>query len=144
MLEPSNLYFNKHPSSQEFMIHGTNKRNIEERGQDGRGGGCGAHLLPQTHQKILHLHVGNLTESQPQTGRSSPIQPGLQDSHGIGKDRQKTAGGDLYSWEETKRKREIIGSKQAKPQTRHPNSRVHRIRILYTNIHYIHSHYIQK
>lgn len=47
---------------QEFMIHGTNKKNIEEGGQDDREEGCGAHLLPQTHQTILHLHVGNLLQ----------------------------------------------------------------------------------
>lgn len=97
-----------------------------------------------TSKNITSTRGKSLTESQPETGRSSPIQPGLQDSHGIGKDRQKTAGGDLYSWGETKRKREIIGSRQAKPQTRHRSSGVRRIRILYTNIHYIHSHYIQK
>lgn len=89
-----------------------------------------------TSKIITSTRGKSLTESQLETGRSSPMQPGLRDSHGTGKDREKTAGGDLYSWEETKRKREIIGSKQAKPQTRHPNSRVCRIRILYTNIHY--------
>lgn len=89
-----------------------------------------------TSKIITSTRGKSLTESQLETGRSSPMQPGLRDSHGTGKDREETAGGDLYSWEETKRKREIRGSKQAKPQTRHPNSGVCRIRILYTNIHY--------
>ena len=98
-----------------------------------------------TSNNITSTRGKSLTESQPETGRSSPIQPGLRDSHGTGEDREKTAGGDLYFWEETEMKREIIGSKQAKPQTRYPNSGVLcRIRILYTNIHYMHSHYIQK
>lgn len=97
------------------------------------------------HIKKYYIYTWEISYRKP-TGnwQISPIQPGLQDSHGIGKDRQKTAGGDLYSWGETKRKREIIGSRQAKPQTRHRSSGVRRIRILYTNIHYIHSHYIQK
>lgn len=95
----------------------------------------GAHLLPQTSKIITSTRGKSLTESQLETGRSSPMQPGLRDSHGTGKDRRKQVG-TCTPGRETKRKREIRGSKQAKPQTEHPNSGVCRIRILYTNIHY--------
>lgn len=91
-----------------------------------------------TSKIITSTRGKSLTESQLETGRSSPMQPGLRDSHGTGKDREETAGGDSYSWEETKRKREIRGSKQAKPlQTRHPNSgSAGSEYYIHTNIHY--------
>lgn len=94
--------------------------------------------------KITSTRGKSFTESQLETGRSFPGAPGLQDSSCWNwKDREETAGVNLYSWEETKRKREIRGSKQAKPQTSNCNPGSAGSEY-YIQIYTIHSHYMQK
>lgn len=80
------------------MIHGTNKRNIEEGVRMAEEEDVGLTSCHK-HIKKYYIYTWEISYRKP-TGnwQISPIQPGLQDSHGIGKDRQKTAGGDLYSW----------------------------------------------